>query len=521
MHTPHDGAIKWWIGNAATDGRAATVFAQLTIGEDEYGVHAFIVPLRDASGMALPGVTIKDCGIKVGLNGVDNGALQFNHVRIPRDNLLDRFGTVAADGTYSSEIMSPTKRFAVTLGALTGGRVGLSVGSAAVSQLAVTIAVRYASVRRQFGQLPEKPRLGQKPVKKADEPQEELILDYPPHQRKLMPLLANCYAHQFATDFLVQRYVAMKAEGDEPSDEALAEVHTLSSGLKPMVTWATHEAIDVCREACGGHGYSAINRLGELREDHDVWKTFEGDNTVLLQQVAGDLLKGYAKQVGSTVLEQGLFMMKRLIGLDGSTEVSAQASNLRDPSFQLAAFEKREDRLLHETAMHLQADIKRLPAFSAFRKNMNAVLDLARAHVERRVLQQFIAKVHEIEITDMETAVRLKRLCDLYAIHRIAASPESFNSARASVLLRGEVDALCAELREDALALVAAFDIPDHVIRAPIGLAEPDMSAYLRAVGFGDDSQGRKRIEKNLTTAAESVAEPKGSVVKVLSAQSN
>lgn len=332
---------------------------------------------------------------------------------------------------------------------------------------------------------------GEPALKKADEPREELILDYPPHQRKLMPLLATSYAHQFATDFLVQRYASMKAEGDEPSDESLSEVHTLSSGLKPMVTWATHEAIDVCREACGGHGYSAVNRLGGLREDHDVWKTFEGDNTVLLQQLAGDLMKSYGQEVGTTPLEQGLFMTKKFLGLGGATKpVSANRSNMRNTEFQLAAFKVREEELLHSTAMQVQTDIKAMPAFSAFRKNMNDVLKLSRcadihpfflsslrtltmatsrAHVERRVLEQFIAKVEEAEATDPETAARLKRLCDLYAVFRIAESPESFNSAPAAAVLTSEVDLLCAELREEALTLVAAFDIPDHVVRAPIG----------------------------------------------------
>eukprot|EP01047_Picozoa_sp_COSAG01_P026026 COSAG01_NODE_1662_length_9555_cov_32.392718_10_plen_149_part_00 len=59
------------------------------------------------------------------------------------------------------------------------------------------------------------------------------------------------------------------------------------------------QALDVCREACGGHGYAAVNRLGELRDDHDIWKTFEGDNTVLLQQVAAELVKQYGKEVAS------------------------------------------------------------------------------------------------------------------------------------------------------------------------------------------------------------------------------
>eukprot|EP01052_Picozoa_sp_SAG31_P045680 SAG31_NODE_8440_length_1452_cov_1.025868_1_plen_439_part_10 len=232
IQTPHDGATKWWIGNAATDARAGTVFAQLQIGTEAHGVHAFIVPLRDDAGNLLPGVEIHDCGEKVGLNGVDNGAIQFHDVRIPRDNLLDRFGHVAATGEYSSQFPSPNKRFAVTMGALTGGRVGLTVASTAVMQLATTIAIRYATRRRQFGPVPANgaSMSGTRPV-------EVMIMEHPPHQRKLIPILATCFAHQFAADHLVERYAAMKALPEESDEAALgrAEVHALSSGLKPVV----------------------------------------------------------------------------------------------------------------------------------------------------------------------------------------------------------------------------------------------------------------------------------------------
>ena len=101
VHTPDEDARKDYIGNAARDGRMAVVFAQLRTpdgagGLIEHGVHALMVPIRDKKGKPMPGVTIEDCGPKAGLNGVDNGCFTFNQVRVPRTNLLNRYGDVAA-----------------------------------------------------------------------------------------------------------------------------------------------------------------------------------------------------------------------------------------------------------------------------------------------------------------------------------------------------------------------------------------------------------------------------------------
>ena len=74
---------------------------------------------------------------QVGLNGVDNGAINFAHVRVPRGNLLDRFASVDRSGKYSSPLSSASKRFAATLGELTGGRVGLTAGSLGVLKVDV------------------------------------------------------------------------------------------------------------------------------------------------------------------------------------------------------------------------------------------------------------------------------------------------------------------------------------------------------------------------------------------------
>lgn len=233
LTTPDDGALKWWIGNAAEDGQAATVFARLKIpgrnggggasGEGgaltDHGVHAFVVPIRNGQpgpGNTLPGVEVMDCGYKVGLQGVDNGVLRFRGARVPRENLLDRFARVERGGEYSSDF-SPSKRFAATLGELTGGRVGLSCSSLAVLKGAVTIAVRYSATRTQFG-----------PPGGA----EVAVLDYPSQQEKLMPLLATAYGAHFASRKLVRLYADVKAAskkgGAGVDEDAAADVHCLS-----------------------------------------------------------------------------------------------------------------------------------------------------------------------------------------------------------------------------------------------------------------------------------------------------
>src|SRR5207244_12873841 len=97
-HEADECAPKTYSANAGRDGGKAAVFAQLITGGDGRGVHVFLVPIRDERGRPCPGVRIEDCGLKGGLNGVDNGRHWFDQVRVPRDALLDRFGTVARDG---------------------------------------------------------------------------------------------------------------------------------------------------------------------------------------------------------------------------------------------------------------------------------------------------------------------------------------------------------------------------------------------------------------------------------------
>ncbi|KAL6337859.1 hypothetical protein AAG906_002324 [Vitis piasezkii] len=410
INTPNDGAIKWWIGNAAVHGKFATVFARLLLpthdikGVSDMGVHAFIVPIRDLkTHQTLPGVEIHDCGHKVGLNGVDNGALRFRSVRIPRDNLLNRFGDVSRDGKYTSNLPSINKRFAATLGELVGGRVGLAYSSVSVLKVSITIAIRYSLLRQQFGP-PKQPEIS--------------ILDYQSHQHKLMPMLASTYAFHFATLHLVQMYSEMKKSHD---DQLVGDVHSLSAGLKAYVTSYTAKSLSTCREACGGHGYAAVNRFGSLRNDHDIFQTFEGDNTVLLQQVAADLLKQYREKFqGGTLAVTWNYLRESMnTYLSQPNPVTARwegEEHLRDPKFQLDAFRYRTSRLLQSVAVRLRKHSKTLGSFGAWNRCLNHLLTLAESHIESVILAKFIEAVQSCP---EETRVTLKLVCDLYALDRI------------------------------------------------------------------------------------------------------
>lgn len=480
INTPNEGATKWWIGNAAVHGKFATVFARLKLPssgalDTDMGVHAFIVPLRSMqSHSLLPGVEIRDCGYKVGLNGVDNGALRFHNVRIPRDNLLNRFGDVSKDGMYSSPLPTINKRFSATLGELVGGRVGLASGSVGVLKAAVTIAIRYSLLRQQFGP-PNEPEIS--------------ILDYQSQQCRLLPMLASAYAFHFASDYLVERYVEMKKTQD---DEVIADVHALSAGLKSYVTSYTAKALSICREACGGHGYAAVNRFGSLRNDHDIFQTFEGDNTVLLQQVAADLLKQFkAKFKGGTLTvtwnylrdSMGTYLSQKnpvVTHRDGE-------GHLRDPSFQLDAFRYRTAKLLQTVALRLRMHSKQLGSFGAWNRCLNHLLTLAESHIETVILERFIEAVNSCK--DKNARRLLKLLCDLYALDRIWQDIGTYrnqdyvapNKAKAIQRL---VEHLCSEVRAVAKEVVDAFGIPDFVLRAPIGLQSRQYSEYSHYVGF-------------------------------------
>ncbi len=457
VHTPTDSARKDYIGNAANHGQLATVFAQLEIDGEGYGVHAFLVPIRNRAGETLPGVRIEDDGKKLGLNGVDNGRIWFDQVRVPRQNLLDRFGQVSRDGVYTSPIASESSRFFAMLGTLVGGRIGIASAGLSAAKSSLAIAVRYAARRRQFG-----------PVGGP----ETRLLDYQTHQRRLMPLLANAYALDFALKYLVRRFVAR-------TEEDAREVETLAAGLKAFSTWNTTQTVQICREACGGQGYMAINRFADLKADTDVFTTFEGDNTVLMQLVAKACLSEFKQQFHDI----NLFGLAKYITQQGARAVTelnpiitrvTDEAHLRDSEFQLSAFRYREQDLVISAAKRLKKRLDGgMDSYEAFIQCQDHLVNLAQAHIERVILEQFVAGVERCG--EPLLAAVLKKLCDLFALWHIEKHKgwyleHGYLEGVKTKAIRRQVNQLCYEISREAVALVNAFGIPDQCLAAPIAL---------------------------------------------------
>jgi len=446
IHSPTASAGKEYIGNAALHGHYAVVFAKLILDELDFGVSAFVVPIRNTDGTSLDHVRIEDCGDKLGLNGVDNGRIWFNQVRIPRDNMLDRFASVGENGFFHSPIPGDGKRFFTMLGTLVGGRIGIPRSGLSAAKKGLTIAIKYGDRRRQFG-----------PAGKPEVP----ILNYQTHQRKLMPLLANVYAQHFALQYLTQRYV-------NKTEEEAKEVEALAAGLKAFATWNTTHTLQTCREACGGKGYLAENMLADLKADTDIYTTFEGDNTVLMQLVAKSLLTEFRQEFN----DMNVFGLVKFVA--ERAELSFWEKNpivirkiakdhLIDPDFHLSLFKSRERDQLISVAQRLSKLMKETDSFTAFNECQQHLVNLAQAHIERLVLEQFIEKLNTIE--ESREKEILTKVYQLYAIHQIDINKgwfleNDYMEGRKSKAIRSLLSDLCAEVREYALDLVDAFQIP-------------------------------------------------------------
>ncbi|BGP41646.1 fatty-acyl coenzyme A oxidase [Rhodotorula kratochvilovae] len=477
IHTPSVSATKWWIGGAAHSATHSAVFARLIVKGMDYGTKTFVVPLRNPKTYELlPGIAIGDIGKKMGRDGIDNGWIQFTNVRIPRAYMLMKHTKVTREG----EVREPPLA-QLTYGALLQGRTAMVADAASTAKKALTIALRYAAVRRQF--------------KTGDNALETQLLDYPIHQRRLLPLLAQAVAMGFTSFRMTALFEEMSEEleslgSDSDADETksvlekLKETHATSAGLKAFCTWNALETIEKCRASLGGHGYSAYSALPSMYNDQAVQCTWEGDNTILTLQSGRSLVSSYADAVKGAKLPGGTAYLNALPSVL-TTSCPSDAATLELDTLQ-AAWDCVSANVVKQAHDKFEGALK-----SGEAKGREEALEMcsqerfiaAKVHTAGylfRMFREALVELGKTEPADNGVVATLEQICTLYGCWAIEENAQHFLKYRFFTpsqmdAITAEVTRLCAVLRKSAVLLTDSFDLSDHIINSPLGRYDGDI----------------------------------------------
>ncbi|XP_040602893.1 peroxisomal acyl-coenzyme A oxidase 3 isoform X2 [Mesocricetus auratus] len=478
IHSPDFEAAKFWVGNMGKTATHAVVFAQLYMPDGKcHGLHSFLVQIRDPKTLLpMPGVMVGDMGKKLGQNALDNGFAMFHKVRIPRQNLLDRTGNITSEGTYSTPFKDVRQRLGASLGSLSIGRISIIGFSVANLKLAVSIALRFSATRCQFGPTDE---------------EEIPVLEYPLQQWRLLPYLAAAYALDHFSKTLFLDVIELQSgliKGDHSARQAELgrEIHALASAGKPLASWTAQRGIQECREACGGHGYLGINRLGDLRNDNDPNCTYEGDNNVLLQQTSNYLLSllEHRLQDGAAFTSplKTVDFLEAYPGILGQKFMGSSKADWLDSAALLAAYRWLVCYLLQGSHQKFCQEKKSTGSDFEARNNSQVYYcrPLALVFLELTVVQRFHEHTHSSSVPPSLQAV-LRRLSTLYGLWSLSQHTALLyrggyiSGEQAGRAMEDAILALCMQLKDDAVALVDVIAPSDFVLGSPIGRADGEL----------------------------------------------
>jgi len=455
MHSPTLTSTKWWPGEMGKVANYAVIHAQLYIEGKHYGVQTFVVPIRDLNThMPFPGIHCGDIGPKLGYNTKDNGFLKFDHYCIPRENMLMRYCKVSKNGEFSKK-GNDKMGYATMMGV----RAGISEAAAEHLSMAVTIATRYSLVRTQF---------------KNDDGKELKVLDYQTQMDKILPFIAQTYAMKQGVHHLrAMHNENMKRINEHQDFSLMQDLHAALSGCKAFYSWDTLQGIEICRLSCGGHGFSKYAGFVSLYTEWAPNCTHEGENTVMALQTARYLIKCLAK------LRKGSELQDNVNYLTFINEILAvQKCDAKSPDdFTLDTLNKcikaNAAYLTYAAAQKIMAATsKGLSMKEAW--NHKAGMDLVEAARAHTVCFTYRAFLHKVQALSGPVQVVTRKLCELYAVHKILANPLGlmecgYLSAEQFKMMKAKKEQLLAELRPEAVGLVDAFGFHDNSLKSVLG----------------------------------------------------
>jgi len=332
------------------------------------------------------------------------------------------------------------------------------VNATHVCELGLIIAIRYALSRRQFSE---------------DSKVETLLLDYAGHQRRLIPFIASTYALILYNQDAKMKIVEIMNARQPGID--MRKYHIIAANVKIYGSAHMLDCLQVCREACGGQGYSSYNRIAHMRADHDVDVTVDGDNRILSQQITKSLLDDARKKGVLDDIEQ----LRQQLKTQSEKIQQSFAQDTNNIPLLQEFFHFRVTFLLLKVGLKLSQKVSEGKSTTeAWNLLGTEIYNVAISYIEKEVFNCFVNVIKtqqagKIQIKDSTILPLLEKLCILFGLRRIEADFGFFAtfcslSEQHFDAVNDSISALCTELRDHALSLVDAFGIPDHMVVAPI-----------------------------------------------------
>ena len=433
-------------------GIAAThvlVVAKLKIKGQDFGPHAFLVPIRDPkTHEPFSGIDVGDIGPKMGLNSLDNGYLRFDNYRVAKDCMLTRFAKINDSDEY--EVLDPNAIKILYL-SLIRARSTLIFDSFFPISLSLIISLRYSLIREQFPD-PENPS------------KEKKILDYQIQRFKLFRILARLYSLVFTISSVRRIYTEEEKKSEAGDGSNLAYLHCIISLYKGFVTNTTLECIEEARRSCGGHGFMMLAGISSIYLNYLPSITFDGDNSILILQAARYLVSLVKKNNKAEIPEN----LQYLLAADISLDHDYNSFNFHQACFETAARNRMQRLVKKETFLLSKGGKKEVVWNNDLQID---AINACEAVYYASIHKYFIAGIQRI--SDIKVKQVLETLRQIFAtseierfygeLARVGVNENAFNE-----LKRLQLEAF-DKIRPDALGLVEVFEFGDEVLNTVIG----------------------------------------------------